>query len=120
MAGELFAVAGVPFEKASELQRQVLATFAFGMIFALGKIERLSPPDVHALAICCLTDVFKYADHQAAAFSSDLIVTASGKSGNPTRKAIVHRGIDGHRQWHQRQTDQFKANIEGVFKAVGA
>ena len=120
MASELFGVVGIPFEQTSELQRQIMASFAFGMIFAVGQIKRLSPPDVHALAICCLVDVFKYADHQARTFSSDLIAHASSRDPNDTHKAIIHRGIDGHRQWQQKQTDQLKVNIEGIFKALGA
>jgi hypothetical protein len=120
MASELFDVVGLPFEKTSELQRQILASFAFGMIFAVGQIKRLSPPDVHALAICCLMDVFKYADDQAGAFSSDLIAHASSKDPDDTHKAIIHRGIDGHYQWQEKQTAQLRTNIEGIFKALGA
>jgi hypothetical protein len=120
MASELFGVIGVPFEQTSELQRQILASFAFGMIFAIGQIKRLSPPDVHALAICCLRDVFKYADHQAIAFSSDLIAHASSNDPNDTHNAIIHRGIGGHCQWQQKQTEQLRANIEGIFEALGA
>jgi hypothetical protein len=120
MATDLFGVVGVPFEQTSELQRQILAAFAFGMIFAVGKINRLSPPDVHALAICCLMDVFKYADHQAIAFSSDLIAHASSKDPNDTHKAIIHRGIDGHHQWQQKQTDRLRENLDGIFQVLGA
>ncbi|MGN6369899.1 MAG: Imm48 family immunity protein [Phycisphaerae bacterium] len=118
MASDLYTVIGVPFERTSELQRQILATFAFGMIFAVGQLRRLSPPEVHVLAIACLMDVFKYADHQAAAFSADLIVHASSKNPKDTHKAIIHRGIDGHRQWQQKQNDQLKINIEGIFEAL--
>ena len=120
MAAELFGVVGTPFEQTSELQRQILASFAFGMIFAIGQIKQLSPPDVHALTICCLMDVFKYADHQAGAFSSDLIAHASNKDPNDTHKAIIRRGIDGHYQWQEKQMDQLRANVDGIFKALGA
>jgi hypothetical protein len=120
MANELFAIVGVPFAQTSELQRQILATFTFGMIFAVGQIKRLGPPEVQALAISCLMDVFQYEDHQAAAFASDLIAHVSGGGPDDTHKAIVHRGIDGHRQWAEKQADQLRANIDGLFKALGA
>ena len=120
MAGDLFDVIGIPLEQTSELQRQILATFAFGMVFAVGQVRRLSPPDVHALAICCLIDVFHYADHQAGAFSTDLVAHASSRDPNDTHKAIIHRGIDGHCQWQQKQVDQLRANIAGIFKALQA
>ena len=120
MATELFGVIGIPFQQTSELQRQVLATFAFGMIFAVGNLNRLRPPEVHALAIACLMDVFKYADHQAAAFSNNLISAALANVRNPTTtSAIIHRGIDGHRQWQQKNLDELRANIEGIFRTLG-
>jgi hypothetical protein len=65
-------------------------------------------------------DIFKYSEHQAGAFSATLISAATSKDPSNTMNAIIHRGIDGHHQWQQRQTDQLKVNIEGVFNAVGA
>jgi hypothetical protein len=120
MASDLFGAIGIPFEQTTELQRQILASFAFGMIFAVGQIKRLTPPDVHALAICCLMDVFKYSDHQAGAFSADLIAHASSHDPNDTHKAIIHRGIDGHYQWQNKQTEHLTANLKGIFQALGA
>ena len=120
MADELIAAVGIPFEQTSELQRQILASFAFGMIFAVGQIKRLSPPDVHAMVICCLTDTFKYSGAQAAAFSADLIQQSSSKDPKNTHRAIIHRGIDGHRQWQLGATAQLKENVLGIFKSLRA
>jgi hypothetical protein len=120
MADQLFDVVGIPFEQTSELQRQLLAVFAFGMIFAIGQLGRLTAPEVHALVLCCLMDVFRYADHQAAAFAEELIAAASHQNHHSTKNAIIHRGIDGHRQWQQGQTDNLRANIAEIFRAVGA
>jgi hypothetical protein len=119
MASGLFSVVGLPFEKTSELQRQVLAAFAFGMGFAAGQLEELSPPEVHALALIMLMDVYHYSDHQAAVFAQELI-NSTGNRGNSTTNAIVHRGIEGHALWQQGELAQLKANLEGVFKAVKA
>ncbi len=38
MARDLFEVIGVPFDRTSEMQRQLLGAFAFGMVFAVGQI----------------------------------------------------------------------------------
>jgi hypothetical protein len=119
MATELFRVIGIPFEQTSELQRQVLASFAFGMIFAIGQLRKLKPPEVHALAIACLMDVFKYSDHQAAGFSQDLIAAASGR-GNPTTKAIIHRGIDGYAEWQRGDKAALRSNVQKIFQSLGA
>jgi Immunity protein 48 len=116
MCTDLFASVGVPFESTTELQRQVLASFAFGMTFAVGQIEHLTPPQVHALSIAMLVDGFKYSSEQAGAFSSHLIESAGGR-GNSTIQAIIHRGIDGHRQWSSGQTAEFSENINAVLQA---
>jgi len=119
MAGELFRVIGAPFDQTSELQRQILASFAFGMIFAIGRLKDLKPAEVHALAIACLMDVFKYRSEQATAFSSDLVASASGR-GNPTTKAIIHRGIDGHAQWQSGEESGLRTNLQKIFQTLGA
>jgi hypothetical protein len=119
MAQELFSVVGIPFEKTTELQRQLLAAFSFGMLFALGQFNKLTAAEIHGLGICVLMDVFKYSDHQASAFAEDLVKSASGR-GNATTNAIIHRGIDGHLQWEKGLTSDLKRNIEDIFRAVGA
>jgi hypothetical protein len=115
----LSSVLSTPLEETTELQRQLLASFSFGMLFAAGCLNRLAPPELHALCIFLLLDVFEYSKDQAAAFSEDLIASASGR-GNPTINAVIHRGIDGHRQWEAGRMSELKSNLEDVFKAVGA
>jgi hypothetical protein len=118
MCADLLEAAGVPFESTTELQRQVLASFAFGMAFAAGQTEHLTPPEVHALSITMLMDALKYSAHQAGAFSSHLIESAGG-NGNPTIQAIIHQGIDGYGQWNSGQTVELGENISSVLQAVG-
>jgi hypothetical protein len=121
MANDLFVVMGVPFEQTSELQRQVMATFASGMIFAEGRVRELRPPEVHALVVACLTAVFKYSDQQADSFSTNLISAASSHSRTPsTTGAIIHLGVDGHRQWQQKKTDELRTNLREVLRTVDA
>jgi hypothetical protein len=120
MGSDLFDVIDIPFEQTTELQRQLLAAFCYGMVFAVGRIERLSPPDVHALAISCLVDVFKYSAAQAGSFSQHLINASLDKAVHPTINTVVHRGIDGHKQWEGGQREVLRENIYGVFEAVGS
>jgi len=117
MANDLFSVVGIPFEDTTEFQRQLLAAFSFGMLFVLGQLNRLTPPEVHTLGICLLMDVFKYSDRQATAFAEDLIESSRGR-GNPTIHAVIHRGIDGHRQWEEGLTSDLKCNLEDIFGVV--
>ena len=119
MADDLLSVLEIPFEETTELQRQLLASFSFGMLFVIGQINKLTGSEIHALTICLLLDVFKYSDHQAVRFADDLIEAGSGR-GNPTTNAVIHRGIDGHRQWEAGLRSELKSNIDGIFKMVHA
>lgn len=117
MCGSLVAATGIPCESASELERQVVASFAFGMMFAVTQIEHLTPPQVHALSIAMLIDAFQFTEEEAAAFANHMIESAEG-GGNPTIRAIIHRGIDGHLQWTSSRMQEFKNNINSVLNAV--
>jgi hypothetical protein len=118
MCDDLIASTGVPFESTSEAQRQVLAVFACGMAFAVGRLEQLTPSEVHALCITLLIDAFKYSPEQAGAFTRALIESAGGE-GNPTIRAILQRGIDGHLQWSSGRAAELGENVNSVFHAVG-
>lgn len=77
------------------MERQLLAVFVFGRTFSLGQEKNLSPPEVHALAITCLMDVFKYADHQAIAFAEQLIAASSDRNVHPTIRQFVVPPLGG-------------------------
>jgi hypothetical protein len=117
MATHLFDAVEIPFERTSEVQRQVLAAFAFGIVNAAGMKERLAPPEVHALAIVVLTRVFRYSPEQAAAFAQDLI-KATSPQHHRTTNAIIHRGIDGHMQWERRDLGELRMNVSDVLRRV--
>jgi hypothetical protein len=120
MALSLFDSIGVPFEQTTELERQVVATFAFGMVFAAGQAQQLSPPQVHALSVCVLIDAFGYSDHQAADFANHLIAVSSDATLQPVMNAIIHRGIDGHRQWQSKDSEGLRSNLTDVVNRVRA
>jgi hypothetical protein len=115
---ELFRVCGIEFAKTSEMQRQVSGAFLFGVAYAHGRVHQLAPPDVHALVISLLMDVLRYSAEQAGAFSSRL-VQATSAGPNDTMKAIIHRGIDGHRQLTSGEHDALRQNLLGIFQTLG-
>jgi hypothetical protein len=118
MVNSLFQLIQVELEQTSELQRQLLAAFGFGMIYADGQIQGLSPVQVHGLAISMLQDVFNYSSEQAGEFSGFLVEVASDRSVHSTIHAIIHRGITGHSQWEQKKSSELKANIDEILKEV--
>ena len=118
MAEAVIDALGVEFEHTSELQRQVLANFTFGMVFALGQIHELTPAQIHALLLLVLNEPFKYSPKQAAAFADDLIRAAADRSHHDTMHAILHRGIDGHRQWESGNAEGLRENLLGVLRLL--
>lgn len=107
-----------PIESTTEDERQLLATFGFGMVYAAGQTHALSPPEVHALLIAVLQDFFKYSDQQAVAFAEMLIQAASDRAEYPLWNAIIHHGIDGHAQWHSGDIDGLRKNFSTIYDRV--
>jgi hypothetical protein len=117
MCGSVITATSIPLESTSELERQIMASFAFGMTFVVGQSEHLTPPQIHALSITMLVDAFEFTEGEAVAFTNDMIEAAGG-GGNPTIRAIIHRGIDGHLQWISGRTEELEKNINSVLKAM--
>ena len=116
MLSDLLGAIGEP-EETTELRRQVLGTFAFGMVLASGMASGLDPAQVHGLLLGALTDSFGYDEAQAATFAESLIDAISG-SDKPTSNAIIHRGIEGYAQWHGGDLDALRANVGVVFAVL--
>ncbi len=114
----LFGSIAKLFEETSELERKILATFAFGATYAQGILNGMSPPEVHELAISNLVCDFNYSPEQAHAFSEHLIQVSQSKDIHPTMHAIVHRGIDGHSQFIKGDLEGLKANLGEIVALV--
>ena len=118
ISNDLFDIIKIPFEETTELQRQIIATFAFGMVNSIGMQNKLMPPDVHALTIIMLVECFKYSTKQAVAFADDLISAATTSDRNDTHKAIIHRGIDGHYHYTNGQKDKVGENLLNIIEIL--
>ncbi len=112
-------ICGIESAKISDLQRQISGAFLFGIVYSHGKFARLTPPDVHALAISALQDVLNYRAEQAGAFATRLI-QASGAGPQDTTNAIIHRAIDAHRQLTADQHTELRQNLLSIFKTLNA
>ncbi|MDH0563469.1 Imm48 family immunity protein [Acinetobacter courvalinii] len=115
---QLFLSIGKPFEKTTELERQILASFSFGAIHAQCFLNQLPALEIHKLAIFSLTAEFKYTPQQAKDFVEHLIQVASDKELHPTTHAIIHRGIDGHRQFINSDYVNLSNNINGILTLI--
>lgn len=97
LATQLLKAAEVDFDGATKLQQALIGTFLFGMLTAEGMMNRRSPNEIREAAIRVFQDALHYTP-QAATEGVEHCIHAIAPNGHDTMKAIVHRGIDGHRQ----------------------
>jgi len=109
------AASGIEFDRASSLDQALVGTFVFGMLQAHGMMNRLQQPELHAVALCVFEDTLHYTA-DAAAQGVQECINATAPSYHPTMNAIVHRGIDGHRQYLDRDTDGLSKNIRSILE----
>ena len=119
MARQLCGLIQVPIENTSESQRQVLATFAFGMVWGVADAEELKYPDIYGFGLTMLTDVFKYSIHQAVRFMN-LLVKCSSPTDCPNAavNAVMYHGVEGYRQWGAGDSEALQANLQHVLEAI--
>ena len=113
MARALLKACAVDFDKATQLEQALIGTFLFGMIQTHGMIHKLTPPEVHALALVVFKDSLHYTD-SAAAQGVQECINATRPGYHDTLNAILHRGIDGHRQYQEGDHVGLSDNIISV------
>lgn len=99
----------LPFEQTTELERQVLAVYFFGMSNGLMQHLKLknTPIEIAEMIRNNLVDVFHYSKEQAQQFLDNMISDLQSKDPRNTQYAIIHRGLDGYFAWEKGQ----KANV---------
>lgn len=113
MASVALVTSGVQFDRASQLEQALLGTFVFGMVQTHGMVNHLSAPEIHALGLCVFKDTLHYTD-QAAAQGIHECINATDPSYHPAMNAILHLGIEGHRQYSVGDAEGLSSNIRSV------
>ncbi|MBZ5523865.1 MAG: hypothetical protein LAP21_16645 [Acidobacteriia bacterium] len=118
MAKDVINVSGVDSQNPPLPRWHGLANFVFGMVFAVGQLEKLTPPEVHALSLGYLQDAFRFHPDASVKIAEVFIKMSRDKVRFPTQNAIIHRGIDGHWQWQQGDTEGLRSNVQGILEAA--
>lgn len=113
MGRALLAASGVDFDRGSQLDQALIGTFFFGMVHAHGMLSKLTPPQVHALALKAYTEVFHYTP-AAAVQAAQSCIDATAPGNHDSMNAILHRGIDGHAQFARSDISALRENIGSV------
>lgn len=119
MLSSFFNIIDIELKQTSELQRQILAAFSFGMVYSKGRENSLSASEIHAISILYLQDFFEYSLTQATQQSELLIQAASDSKVHDVLHAVIHRGVDGYFQWKISDESSLRNNIEEIFNAIG-
>lgn len=95
----------VSFEQTTELERQILAVYFFGMSNGLMQNLKLknTPTEIAEMIKNNLIDVFGYSEEQARQFLDIMIQDLQSKDANNTQYIIIHRGLDGYLAWKKGQ-----------------
>jgi len=104
------------FEKITELERQILATYLFGMFDGVRQNNNIDiTPNQMAINISdILVSVFKYSKDQAEIFVEELIDNLQSNNPQNTSYAIIHRGLEGYYTWGNSKDKVIKDIIEIV------
>ena len=109
----------LPFENTTELERQVLAVYFFGMSNGMMQQMKLknTPDEIAEIIKNNLVDVFGYSSEQARQFFDNMVSDLQSKDPQNTQYVIIHRGLEGYFAWEKGQ----KVNvIKDVSQIIGA
>jgi hypothetical protein len=113
MAVSLLKANGFDFDGVTQLEQALVGTFLFGMIQAHGMLHGLTPPEVHALALLVFKDSLHYTD-AAAVQGVQECINATRPEYHRTMNAILHRGVDGHKQYQDGDMDALRENLNSI------
>ena len=106
----------ITFDKTSELERQILSVYLFGMSNGLNLEQiKLNPLQIETGMIAVFVSVFQYTIPQAQEFVQGIISDLQSKDENNTIYAIVHRGLDGYYAYKDGKIDSV---IEDISKII--
>lgn len=104
---------GITFETMSELERQILAVYFFGMADGLRQAnftnERVDK--IAKTIINVLIKEFKYSENQARQFLDSIIYDLQSKDSNNTKYVIIHKGLDGYFKWKSGNKNDVITNV---------
>ncbi len=66
MVSTLLLQSQINFDDSTSMEQAIVGTFIFGMIHAHGMFSKLTPPEVHALALTVFMDSLHYTSSAAA------------------------------------------------------
>lgn len=110
----------LPFAQSTELERQIVAVYAFGMANGLlmDKMLGCTPLQVEAGMTAVLVSLFGYSVPQAQAFINDMIASLQSKDEANTLYVIIHRGVDGYFAFHAGEKQPVIQDVTDIIETL--
>lgn len=113
----LFKILETNLEETTEIERQIMSAFSFGMINAKALEQNIDQPTVHGTMIGLLINEFKYSEIQASEFTQTLI-NSTDREYHPTMYTIIHRGIQGYYDYREGKEKEVYDNLTYYYGSV--
>ncbi|BBK76117.1 Imm48 family immunity protein [Clostridium butyricum] len=117
MTNDLFKILEISLEETTDIERQIISAFAFGMINAYALDEKIEPPKVQGTMIGVLINEFKYSEKQACEFVQTLINSTS-REYHPTMYTIIHRGIQAYYDYKEAKEKEVYDNLTYIIDTI--
>ena len=115
IGADLLRVAAVDFDRSDALTQALIGTFLFGMLHAHAMSSKRTPEEARNLAISVFERVLHYSA-AAAVEGVEHCIEATRPGVHETMNAILHRGIDGHRQYIEGDAAGLERNVKSVLE----
>ena len=100
-----------------EMNRQILASYIFGVLNAKAIQESISPIDVQITMIHIGIKALGYSP-EAATQMTQFVIDATDKYFQPTVYAIIHRGIEAFYLYSNEKYEQLKEDFYNIMASI--
>lgn len=107
----------VKIDLKDEMNRQILASYIFGVLNAKAIQESISPIDVQITMIRVGIEALGYSP-EAATQMTQFVIDATDKNFHPTAYAIIHRGIEAFYLYSNEKYEQLKEDFDNIMASI--
>lgn len=107
----------VKIDLKDEMNRQILASYIFGVLNAKAIQESISPIDVQVTMIRVGIEALGYSP-EAATQMTQFVIDATDKNFHSTVYAIIHRGIEAFYLYSNEKYEQLKEDFDNIMASI--
>ena len=107
----------VKIDLEDEMNRQILASYIFGVLNAKAIQESISPIEVQVTMIHVGIKALDYSP-EAATQMTQFVIDATDKNFHSTVYAIIHRGIEAFYLYSNEKYEQLKEDFDNIMASI--